>query len=227
MRKHIAFILIILASLKVQAAGSDSSPTFELSGDVGLTSHYVEHGISQTDKSPALQGSFWFNFGPQFRLGLWGSNTNYPSGNDHFNLRYNAEIIVPFSTNSHLDIKFGRSTYYSDGTRNGDLSAAHLQIGEYKVAFDQTSNWEGTKNSSKRYSFGKVFSISGSWKWTTEIGYNTPSVSTMKAYFDGRTGIGSKFGVIFLEGSITGTSASSDLNGAGDVFAILSARTDL
>lgn len=227
MRRYIAFIIIILAAGKAQAATGDTSPTFELSGDVSLTSHYIEHGISQTDKSPALQGSFWFNFGPQFRLGLWGSNTNYPTGNDHFNLRYNAEIMVPFSNSSSLAIKFGKSMYYNDGTRNGDLSAAHLQIGEYKIAFDQNTNWEGTKKSTKRYAFGKVFSFSGNWKWNNEVGYNTPTVDNMKAYFDGRSGIGSKFGAIFLEGAVTATSASSDLNGAGDVFFILSAKTDL
>jgi uncharacterized protein (TIGR02001 family) len=209
------------------AAEGNPTPTFDLTGDVSLLSHYVEHGISQSDKSPALQGSFWFNFGPQFRMGLWGSNTNFAQGSDHFNLRANADIKIAFSPSSHMILAYSKSQYYNGGEHNGNISGVHLQFGEYRILYDNLSNWEATDSSLTRFAFGKVSMVLGGYRWNNEIGYNTPDLNNLNPYFDGRTGLGTKLGEIFFEGALTATSASSDLNGTGDVFVILSASTEL
>ena len=225
MRRYIGFILILLGSW---AHGqSNNSPTFALSGDVSLLSHYVEHGLSQSDNSPALQGSFWFNFGPQFRLGIWGSNTNYENSDDHFNLRINGDIKVDFSASNYMVISYSQSQYYNGGDRNGNIVGLHLHFGEYRVTYDMMSNWEGTDERSARRGCGKDTKVFGDWIWDNEAGYNSPEVSTISPYFDLRTALGTQWGPIFVEGSVTGTSAASDLNGVGDVFFILSAKTEL
>ncbi|MNK90250.1 putative bacterial protein [compost metagenome] len=225
MRRYIGFILILISSWAHGQSGN--SPSFALSGDVALLSHYVEYGLSQSDKSPALQGSFWFNFGPQFRLGAFASNTNYENSDDHFNLRGNAEIQVDFSSENKMIITYSQSQYYKDGDRNGDILGLHLHFGEYRILYDTLSNWEGTHERSPRFALGAEFSVFSDWLLDIEAGYNAPDISTLDPYFDLRMGLGSKFGSIFLEGSVTGTSASSELNGAGDVFFILSAKTEL
>jgi hypothetical protein len=47
-------------------------------------------------------------------------------------------------------------------------------------------------------------------------------------FFDARTGIGKKWGVIFFEGALTATSESSQFeNDSGEFFFILSAKTEL
>jgi uncharacterized protein (TIGR02001 family) len=227
MRRYIAFILILFSSLSAFAA-ENNSPTFAMTGDVVLTSHYVEYGLSQSDKSPALQGSFWFNFGPQFRLGLWGSNTNYEHSDDHFNLRGIGELNISFSQTSHMALSYTASQYYNGGERNGSILGVHFNFwSDYRVTYDGMSNWEGTDHRSTRFGFGKTFTIFTSWKWDLEGGYNNPNVDSINPYFDARTGIGTKWGPIFFEGAVTGTSESSQFNGAGDFFFILSAKTDL
>lgn len=225
MRRYITFIILFLALGKAMAA-ENTAPTFKMTGDVSLLSHYIEYGLSQSDKSPALQGSFWFNFGPQFRLGLWGSNTNYSSGNDHFNLRLNADVKVSFSSYSSAVITYSDSKYFKAGDRNGNIVGLHLNFADFTVTYDRLSNWEGTRSSSSRYSLGKVSHIWNGWDWTNEAGYNTPDVSSIDPYFDLRTALGTKWGPLLLEGSVTGTSTSSQFNGAGDVFLILSAKTE-
>ncbi|WP_415063270.1 TorF family putative porin [Bdellovibrio sp.] len=227
MRRYIAFIIIFMSAKVAFAAEGNTSPTFQLSGDVSLLSHYVENGLSQSDKSPALQGSFWFNFGPQFRLGVWGSNTNFENSDDHFNMRLNADVKVDFSPNAKLVIAYSQSQYYNGGDRNGNILNLHLHFWDYRILYDGFSNWEGTEQRSTRFAFGKVFNVFGSWKWDNELGYNTPDVSNINPYFDARTGLGTKWGVIFFEGALTGTSESSQFNGAGDYFFILSAKTEL
>lgn len=228
MRRYIAFIIILVTSWQGLAAESGgASPTFQMSGDVSLLSHYVEYGLSQSDKSPALQGSFWFNFGPQFRLGLWGSNTNFEHGDDHFNLRLNADIKVNFSANTSLVVSYSESKYYNGGDHNGNILGLHLNFWDYRVTYHRMSNWEASNNPSTRFGLGKVFTVFTSWKWNNEVGYNTPDISSINPYFDLRTGLGTKWGPIFFEGAVTGTSESSQFNGAGDVFFILSATTEL
>lgn len=227
MRRYIAFIIILASSWAARAAEPGTSPTFKMSGDVSLMSHYVEHGLSQSNKAPALQGSFWFNFGSQFRLGLWGSNTDYENSGDNFNLRANADIKVSFSNTTHLVISYARSQYYNNGDHNGDLLGARLEMNNYRILYENNSNWEATNQRSTRYGFGMQSTVFGDWKWNNEVGYNTPNVDSISPYFDARTGLGFKWSVIFLEGALTGTSQSSQFNGAGDFFFILSASTDL
>ncbi|WII72788.1 TorF family putative porin [Bdellovibrio sp. 22V] len=227
MRRYIAFIIILATSLGAYAADGNHSPTFALSGDVSLLSHYVENGLSQSDQSPALQGSFWFNFGPQFRLGVWGSNTNFDNSDDHFNLRLNADIKVNFTANTHAVISYSESQYYNGGEHNGNILGLHLHFWDYRIVYEGFSNWEATDERSTRVAFGALTTVFGSWKWNNEIGYNTPQVDTINPYFDARTGLGTKWGVIFFEGALTGTSESSQFHGAGDFFFILSAKTEL
>ncbi|WP_373998190.1 TorF family putative porin [Bdellovibrio bacteriovorus] len=226
MRRYIAFITILISSWTAQAADG-TSPTFDLSGDISLLSHYVENGLSQSDKSPALQGAFWFNFGSQFRLGVWGSNTNFENSDDHFNLRLLGDIKVSFSQNTNLIISYAQSQYYNGGDRNGNIIGLRLNMFDYRIMYDSFSNWEGTDENSKRFAFGKFFNVFNGWKWDNEVGYNTPNIDEINPYFDARTGLGTKWGVIFFEGALTGTSESSQFNGAGDLFFILSASTEL
>lgn len=224
MRRYISFIIILLGFSSASLA-AENTPTFKLSGDVSLLSHYVEYGLSQTDNSPALQGSFWFNFGPQFRMGLWGSNVNYENGGDNFNLRGNADIKIDFSANSNAVIMYTYSKYFNDGDRTGNILALHLNFGTYRVMYDSMSNWEGTHSRNARLGFGKSTQVFTDWIWDNEAGYNAPDVDSISSYFDVRTALGTNWGVIFFEGAVTGTTAASDLNGAGDTFVILSAKT--
>ncbi|MEK2689972.1 TorF family putative porin [Bdellovibrio sp. GT3] len=225
MRRYISFIITFIGLNSYSFAAENSSPTFKMDGQVSLLSQYVENGLNQTDGSPALQGSFWFNFGPQFRLGLWGSNTNYEVGDDNFNLRANGDIKINFTQESNAILSYSHSTFYQDGERNGNILGLHLNFGTYRVKYEAFSNWEGTHKKSARIGFGKSTQVFTSWIWDNEAGYNTPDVDSISSYFDLRTGIGTTWGVIFFEGAVTGTSAAGDLNGTGDIYFILSAKT--
>lgn len=226
MRRYIAFITILILGPLLSTAGANS-PSYKLSGDVSLLSHYVDNGLSQSNKSPSLQASFWFNMGPQFRLGLWGSNTNYENSSDNFNLRLIADILVTFSATSDLRISYSQSQYYNTGDHNGNILGAHLKFySDYHLLYESFSNWEATKSGASRIALGRRFSVLGNWLWTNELGYNTVSDAGINAYLDARTGLGTSWAQVFFEGSITGTSDASQFNGAGDFFLILSAKTE-
>jgi hypothetical protein len=228
MRSYIAFtILFLLASFSfgAESDSANTNATFKMNGDVSLLSHYVEYGLSQSDRSPALQGNFWFNFGPQFRLGVFGSNTNYPNDNDHFNLRLNAEVKIGFTQNTSMTIAYAKSQFYKGGDHNADLLGLHFEFWDYRITYDSTSNWEATNDRAGRYAFGKATKLWTSWTWDNEIGYTSPSASSYNTYFDIRTGLGDQLGPVFVEGALTGTTTPSQFNGSGDIFFILSAKT--
>jgi uncharacterized protein (TIGR02001 family) len=224
MRRYISFIITLLG-LSSAAVAAENTPTFKLTGDVSLLSQYVEYGLNQSEGSPALQGSFWFNFGPQFRMGLWGSHTNYKNSDDHFNLRGNADIKIDFSQESNATIVYSYSKFFKEGDRDGQNLGLHLRFGSYRLTYDSFSNWEGTHNRSSRIGFGKETIVFTDWKWDLEAGYNSPNVTGISSYFDLRTALGTNWGVIYFEGAVTGTTAASDLDGTGDIYFILSAKT--
>ena len=180
-------LLLCLGPLVVRAEDARptaNSPTFLLNGSAELLSHYVERGLSQTTSAPALQGSFWFNFGPQFRIGLFGSNVNYKNGDEHLVLKPTGDLKINFTSNTVLVIDYKQNLYYSTSNRNGSTVGAHLTVFGYRVNYEVDSNWEGTSTSATYYSLGKTFEFSRGIKWSNDLGYTMVTVDSLSNFFD-------------------------------------------
>ena len=93
------------------AKNSMNSPSYKLEGNAQLASNFVSRGLTQTNKDPGLQSAFWFNFGPQFRLGIWGSNVHYEGIDSHIWIRLNGDIKIDFSANANLVMKYSNNNY--------------------------------------------------------------------------------------------------------------------
>lgn len=200
------------------------TPTYKLSGDAELTSHFVYQGISQTNKNPGLLGSFWFNFGPQFRLGVWAANTNYEGSSSHLWLKLNSDIKINFSTDVDLVLTYSQNQFYSPETRNGNTIQFNLNLMSYHVIYQIQSNWEGTQSGATSFAFQKSMKIFTSWDWDNRLGYTQVKSSDHSSYFDLKTGLGTPIKDIFFEGSLTGTSNTRQLDGRGAYFIALNIR---
>lgn len=211
------------ASAADEGGRTGGTPTFLLNGSAELLSHYVDHGLSQTNNAPALQGSFWFNFGPQFRVGLWGSNVNYKNGSEHLALKPSADLKVNFTSNTDLVLSYSQNLYYSTSNRNGNTLGLHLTTFGYRINYEAESNWEGTNSSATYYSLGKTFEIGRGFKWTNDVGYTMVQVNSMSNFFDLRSFVGYKLGQLFYQLGVTTTSNPGQFDGAGDFFIIGSA----
>jgi len=203
-------------------------PSFKMSGDVSLLSNYVEHGLTQTNKDPSLQAAFGFNFGPQFKLGLWGSNVNFDS-TEHFLLKLNAELKILISTTTDFKVGYNNNRYFKTVTRDGGTTYVLATSHGYRIRYENDSNWEGSEYPAAHYSFGKAYDLSPTWKWDNEAGYNMiVDVDNIANYFDLRTsflykGVGSN---VVYQFTATGTSAPSQFtNGQGDVSVHIGAST--
>lgn len=225
-----SFVVLSAFGSRAFAQSATRSPantpaTFHMTGNAELLSHYVERGLSQTDNAPSLQGSFWFNFGPQARFGLWGSNVNFKNEDAHFVLKPTADVKINFSNNAEFTITFSENKYYNDSFRNGSVLGLQLSIFDYLVKYEFLSNWEGTSTGATYFSLGKTFDLSD-WKWGNELGYSMLKAESFNNYFNLHTFIGRKLGQVFAQAGLTGTSSSSQFHSAGDYFLIIKISTE-
>lgn len=227
MRTYLRFILKTIAVVCVSAEAHAESYSEEALGHVSLKSQYIDDGLTQTDNSPAIQASFWYHAGPQFKLGLWGSNVNYRNEDDVFNLRISANIKTEFNATNSMNLAYSKSLYFNDGNRDGDLFGLHLSFSGFKIMYDTKSNWEGTSDRLTRFALGYAHTFPNEWIWTNSLGHNSIKNDEIEDYFDLKTSLGSYLGKILIEGSITGTTTPDQFDGQGDIFITLSLSTEI
>lgn len=195
-----------------------------MDGKAALMTNYTEYGLTHTDKDPALQGEYWFAFGPQFRMGVWGSNISYPSSDSHFLLRVNADIKIVFSADAHMIIKLTSENYFKSESRNGTVTGLHLDFFGYGIQYDNRTNFLGTEASATSYAFSKTWDVWSTWKWDNLVGYmmlnDSPAFSN---YFWFESYLGTKPNFIYYQGGVAYNSGASQFNGIADVALILKA----
>jgi uncharacterized protein (TIGR02001 family) len=204
------------------------APTFKLSGAAELMNNYVNRGLTETDKDPALQAAFWFNFGPQFRMGLWGSNVGYEGSETRFLLRANADVKISFSQTTSMNILIHNNNYFKPEGRNGWIYGAHIHMPPLKFILESESNWAGTLSQMNYFGLGYEVDLDERWKWPTQIGYSQIKSDSYSNYIDFRTGIHYKSGVnIRYKLDMTGLlNNAAQFNGRGAYAFILAAMTE-
>lgn len=225
------FALVFLSGASAFAqtptsANSGTAPTFKVDGLATLATNFLEYGLTQTDNDPNLQGQFWFNWGPQFRLGLWGSNVAFPNSESHFWLKLNADLKITFTNNADLTLSFSDGHFFKPESRNGNIIGLHLNLFGYGVNYDQIANFMGTENAATAFSFNGVWPVWTTWTWDNTIGYLQSGDTTIPNYFWLDTFLGVKPGVISYQGGLSYNSCSSNprISGAGQPAFILKAK---
>ncbi len=207
-----------------QSSGASTQPTYRLTGAATLASNFVEKGLTQTKGDPGLQTDFWFNFGSQFRMGLWGANVRYESTpTTHFWLKANADVKVDFSQNAKMNILYSENKYYKDNDRSGNTVGLHFDFWGWKIIYDMESNWEGTGQKATYAGAGKDAVVWNEYIWTNHAGYTMPEAEGITSYFDIRTGLGTKAKDFVLMGSLSMTTATGEIKDQGELAFILSA----
>ena len=215
------------AGVNAEGGAAPGSPTFKLSGGAELMTNYVHRGLTETEKDPALQASFWFNFGPQFRLGLWGTNVGYEGSDTRFLLKMNADVKVNFSDTSHMIIMVSKNNYFKPEDRNGWTYGLHFGFSKYKVLIENETNWHATNSQLMYYAFGYEHDINEKWLWPSEVGYSQFRDDNYSNYFDFRTGIHYKSSVnIRYKLYFTGATNAGQFDGRAAYAFILAAQTE-
>ncbi len=163
--RFIHFILsfaLIGFSLKVLSADKEAdkgtTPTYRFSGDAQLLSHFIDRGLSITNGNPALNASFLFNMGQQFRVGFWGSNvSNVSATDDNLWLKVVADVHIDFSKDSIFKMYFNDDHFYKSDIRNGQSVGITYDYTSYIAQLEWMSNFQGTKTDALYFKFGKMY----------------------------------------------------------------------
>jgi uncharacterized protein (TIGR02001 family) len=221
--------LFIAFSAKAQQLPKEVSSS-KIAGDAELMSNFVERGVSQSDRDPALNAGFWFNFGPQFRAGIGGVNVGYEGSESRFRLMYNADIKISFSDRTDLIIYFGNHNYFKPESRNGWLYGLNLRLFEvWKISYVTLTNWEGTGKPVNYFAGTYEYSLSERWKMPTQLGYSTISeIENYNSYFDLRTGAHfQQNGSLRYKIDLTYNSSAAQFNQRAGIFLILGAQLSI
>jgi uncharacterized protein (TIGR02001 family) len=219
----VILIVLKLFVFRAQAQTVNEAPgPAKIYGEVALKTDSIEHGLTQTEKSFALQTGVGYRW-PTFKLGLWGSNVKYEGGDESLNLRLYLAPRIVFTGNVDMTIRYDFNQYYKSGDRNGGIVSVDLRIYDYHILYEQNDNWEGTEEAGGRYGFAKTWNTPWGFLLNLNAGYNTLQVDGLSNYFDVKTEIGAKWADITYALGNSYNSNSSQFNGRGDIAFYLSA----
>lgn len=220
---HFFFTLLAVLFLisPVNAQTKETKGDYSIEGMTNILSHFVHHGLSQTQRDPSLQTSIYIPLGPQFRIGLWGSNVSYEGLNNHIWLKVLFDLKIEFNKDVDFILGYDVNQFFKDKIRNGNTTRLGLNIFTYRIVYETESNWEGTETSSRHVGLGKAFKIYNNFEWDNELGYTMVEVTTLQSYFDLRSKISASYNKLDFHIAATATSNPGQFNGNGDIFGII------
>lgn len=143
MHKTILMVAVLgaLGAMPALAADAPAAPAAPaITGTVGFTSDYVFNGISQSFRSPALQGGFDYAAASGLYVGTWASNV---SGNQYTNASLEWDVYGGYN-----------------GKVNDDLG---YQLGLMSVMYPGGKAYNATPDTYKRWDTAEVI-LGATWK---------------------------------------------------------------
>lgn len=118
--KHHAIIALALAALSYLTFTNNLYAEGELSASVTFTTDYAFDGVSQSDKEPALQGSFEYADSVGYYLGIWASTINYGDTNTQLDETVEIDFYVGWGKeiNDKVSYDTGIAYYTYPGIEN-------------------------------------------------------------------------------------------------------------
>lgn len=224
---YIFSILFFATSLSFAAEKAGSSqPTYLVSGSAQLLSHFVDRGLSVSDKNPALNASFLFNLGPQFRFGFWGSNiSNVTSPDDNLWLKIVADVKIEISSNAKLFFYINDDHFYKSNLRNGQEVGFNLDWSNYFYQVEFMNNFQGSRTNAEYYKGGKKFNLFSNTTGSLGVGYTMQHADGYSNYLDVKATANYLITEFFnFELGATTTFGATGLNGRGTSFVYLGVK---
>jgi Bacterial protein of unknown function (Gcw_chp) len=194
------------------------SPTYRFSGNARLLSEFIDRGLSVSDHNPALNASFLYNFGPQFRFGFWGSNiSNLSHPDDNFWLKIVADIRVQFNDKALMQFYVHDDHFYKSDIRNGQSIGITGDYGFYSMQLEWTNNYQGSHSNAEYLNIGKSFLYKKGYLVGGKVGFTLQDGTGYQNYFDGKAYTGYILSEhTSLEAGITATTDPGRVNGRGN-----------
>jgi hypothetical protein len=218
-------VLVISSFANAAEKQGANQPTYLISGDAQLLSHFIDRGLSMSDKNPAFTASFLFNLGQQFRFGFWGSNiSNVTSSDDNLWLKIVGDIRLDISSTAKIFFYIHDDHYYKSNQRNGQEIGLNLEFPTYFYQVELLNNYQGTKTNGEYLRIGKKFPLSFG-ALTGAVGYSLQHADGYTNYFDLKTTAAYQVTPFFTgEVGITATAGATQFSDRGSTYLYLGLR---
>lgn len=218
-----AFLFLCLFSVSGFSQENSKAGEFvdgKLYGQTFILNNYVEKGITQTDSGPAIQAEVGYKW-PQAKAGLWASNVKFRDATDTIVMRPFAAYQFFFTENANLIARFDLARYSNDGSRDGNILSADLEMFTYHVTYEKVENWEASEYDNQRVGARKEFKVYEQFVLSLSAGYNLVDADEYSDYFDGRVGFYYTYEALKFEVAGTFASNSSEFGSRAGPFLIL------
>ncbi len=207
-----AFLAGLAAGLVTSGAQADEDEGWWFGGSLAATSDYVFRGVSQTDESPALQGSLDVGHANGLYAGIWASNVDFdsPDGID-MELNFYVGWTFEFDNDSALDLQFVRYQYPGAnpgyGINYNELMIGYSFLEYYTATVAYSDDFLRSGESTFYYHAGADFPLSvGELNLTLGAGLNDISSAAGSDYWDYQVGVNRDFGMVNADLSYFDTS---------------------
>jgi hypothetical protein len=189
--------------------GVGSSTTAHMYGEFTLTTNYVNEGISETNSSFGMQPEAGYAF-PRAKIGLWGSNVQFPTNTESLNLRPFGWYDIVFGSNIDLKAKFVMSMYFRSNDRNANIFSLDFNYLTHHIIIENTSNWFGTGQGSYWIAYSREFKAFWDVDFKFEGGMQYMSSPLYSPYLAAKGGLGYKYIDLYYELMLTYNINSSE-----------------
>lgn len=192
----------LLAGLLAVPAHAEEEQGWWYGGTLTGTTDYVYRGVSQTDESPALQGSLDVGHSNGLYAGIWASNVDFdePDGID-YELNLYVGWVYDFTEDTSLDVHVVRYLY--PGANAGysfnynELIAALSFLDYFTATVAYSDDWLNTDEHAFYYHLGADIPL-GIWDLNLKLGagLNDISRATGSDYRDFQVGFNRSWGAV-------------------------------
>ncbi len=209
-------LLVIQCSFKSVHAQDKSAAIAPsgLKGQVGLTSNYIDRGITQSANGVSMNTSLYYRFGDLGKLGLGAASVKYRNESATVETRLFGEFKFIFTPNSDLLIRNDLLRYFSEDRRNKVSFTLDQNFFSYHILFSREDNFEGTSNKRNWFAFQKEWNLWADFPIDSHLGYSM--VEGYDSYFDLMAAIQYKITDFKVALGISYVSSSTQFNGAAD-----------
>jgi uncharacterized protein (TIGR02001 family) len=215
-----SLVLIVLQCTSKKVFAQSTSNMSKMYGEIGLTTNYVDRGITQSNKGPSLNAGLGYHFGSQGKIGLDAASVNYPNESANVEMRVFGEYKFVFTSTADLRVRDDLVRYFSDGNRNKMLVSLDQNIMGYHILVSREDNFEGTKKPRNWFALHKEWPYGTSYQILGTVGYS--QVADYDAFFDVLAGINYLVSNMTFGLSTTFVTPSSQFEGTANQFFIFS-----
>jgi uncharacterized protein (TIGR02001 family) len=219
------FLLTVVCCLAFGFSQTARAQTMsKMYGEVGLSSNYVDKGLTQSNKSISVEAGAGYWFGGQGRIGTYANSVNYTGESANVQLAAFGEYKFIFTPNADLRIRNDLVRYFAEGIRNKVAVLLDQNFFTYHVLLFREDNFEGTKTPRNWFAFNKDWTYSPSVQINATVGYSM--VQNYNNYFDTRVGATYLTGNLAVSVFNTYVSAASQFGGRADMayFLVVAAK---